>query len=173
MKFIGQLLGGHLQRYPRLQLADIYKLLHQAALGADHAVDSAQSAHARLQAEMAALGSGPEEPLLDRISPDGRLARVHLRPYLAARHDPAALADAFVRSTQVCPPAPDKLVKFCGCLGDLADAGGIPYTRAEVTEYFDAIAAQGYPAVRHSPAYREAYRPAYRVVAIELLPNLQ
>ena len=173
MKFIGQLLGGHLQRYPRMQLADIYKLLHQAALGAGHAVDSAQDAHARLQAELAALGSGPVEPLADRISPDGRLARVHLRPYLAARTHPAALADAFVRRAHVCPPAPDKLAKFCGCLGDLADAGGIPFTRAEVTEYFDAIAAQGYPAVRHSQAFREAYRPAYRVVAIELLPALQ
>ena len=38
MKFIGQLLGQHRQRYPRMALADIYKLLHQAALGPGHAV---------------------------------------------------------------------------------------------------------------------------------------
>ena len=172
MKFIGQLLRSHLQRYPRMQLADIYKLLHQAALGAGHAANSAQDAHARLHAELATLGGGPDEPLLDRIAPDGRLARVHLRPYLAAGQDPAALAEAFARSAQACPPAGDKLSRFCGCLGDLADASGIPFTRAQVAEYFDALAAQGYPAVRHSQSFRDAYRPAYRVVAIELLPAL-
>jgi hypothetical protein len=173
MKFVGQLLGTHLQRYPRMQLADLYKLLHQAALGAGHAVDSAEQARAGLEAEIATLGAGPDEPLVDRISPDGRLARVHLRPYLAARHDPSLLADAFARSPQAYPPAHDKLARFCGCLGDLADAGGIPFARAEVAAYFEGIAARGYPAVRHSQAFREAYRPAYRVVAIELLPALQ
>jgi len=173
MKFVGQLLGGHLQRYPRMQLGDVYKLLHQAALGAGHAVSSAADARNRLQAEAADLGSGPDEPLVDAISPDGRLARVHLRAYVAAGHELARLADAFARTPELCPPAPDKLVKFCSCLGDLADAHGIPFSRAQVLEYFDAIAAQGYPVVRHSQPYRDAYRPAYRVVAIELLPELR
>jgi len=170
MKFIGQLLGGHLQRYPHMQLTDVYKLLHQAALGAGHAVSSAADARSRLQAEAADLGSGPDEPLVDVISPDGRLARVHLRPYIGAGHDLLRLAEAFARTPEVYPPAPDKLVKFCACLGDLADASGIPFSRAQVVEYFDAIAAQSYPVVRHSETFRDAYRPAYRVVAIELLP---
>ena len=173
MKFIGQLLGAHLQRYPGMQLADVYKLLHQAALGAGHAVSNAADARSRLQAEVAGLASGPDEPLVDVISPDGRLARVHLRPYIAADHDLARLADAFARTPEVCPPAPDKLVKFCACLGDLADASGIPFSRTQVAEYFDAIAAQSYPVVRHSQPFRDAYRPAYRVVAIELLAPLQ
>jgi hypothetical protein len=156
-----------------MQLADLYKLLHQAALGAGHAVTSALEASSRLQAEAASLGSGPDDPSIEAISPDGRLARVHLRPYLAAGHDLARLAEAFARTPEVVAPAPDKLAKFCGCLGDLADASGIPFSRAEVADYFNAIAAQGYPAVRHSQPYRDAYQPAYRVVAIELLPQLQ
>ncbi|HXV06424.1 MAG TPA: hypothetical protein VD791_00200, partial [Burkholderiales bacterium] len=68
--------------------------------------------------------------------------------------------------------SPEKLAKFCGCLGDLADAHGIPFGREQVSGYFDAIAAQGYPVVRHSDAYRAAYRPAYRVVLRELLSDV-
>jgi hypothetical protein len=170
MKFIGQLLGQHLQRYPRVELADIYKLLHQAAMGAGHAVRDPDTARAMLRSEAQSLGEGPPDPIADPISPDGKLARIHLRPYVAAARDLDALADAFVDTARRFPASPEKLAKFCGCLGDLADAQGIPFSRAHVSEYFDAIAAQGYPVVRHSDAYRSAYRPAYRVVLLELLP---
>ncbi len=172
MKFVGQLLGQHLQRYPRMELPDIYKLLHQSALGPGHAVDDPDAARARLQAEAASVGAGPDDPIADPISPDGRLARIHLRPYLDAGHILDLLADAFIRTAQTYPGAADKLVKFCGCLGDLAGAGSIPFPQDEVERYFQSIADQGYPAVHHSDNYREAYRPAYRVVALDLLPAL-
>jgi hypothetical protein len=172
MKFIGQLLGQHLRRYPRMELADIYKLLHQAAMGAGHAVGDPGAARALLHSEAQSLGEGPPDPIVDPISPDGKLARVHLRPYVAAGRDLDALADAFVQTAQRFSASPERLAKFCGCLGDLADAQGIPLSRAQVNEYFDTIVAQAYPVVRHSEAYRAAYRPAYRVVLLELLPAL-
>ena len=173
MKFIGQLLGQHRQRYPRAALADIYKLLHQAALGPGHAVTDAASAHATLTSEAASLGAGPADPLVDPISPDGRLARIHLRAYVAAGHDLDKLAEAFVQTAATYTGSRDKLAKFCACLGDLADAGGIPFSRAQVDTYFDSIVAQGYPVVHHSEDYRTAYRPAYRVVDIQLLESVQ
>lgn len=173
MKFIGQLLGQHRQRYPRMALADVYKLLHQAALGPGHAVKNEAAARAALLAEVAALGEGPADPLVDPISPDGRLARVHLRAYVAAGRELDALADAFLETAATYTGSAEKLVKFCACLGDLADAGGIAFPRAEVSAYFDPVIAQGYPVVRHSEDYRAAYRPAYRVVAIELLKDAQ
>jgi len=172
MKFIGQLLGQHLQRYPRMELADVYKLLHQAAMGAGHAVRDPDAARALLRSEAHDLGDGPAEPIADPISPDGKLARIHLRPYVAAGRDLDAVADAFVQTAQRFGASPEKLAKFCGCLGDLADAHGIPFDREQVSGYFDPIAAQGYPVVRHSDAYRAAYRPAYRVVLLELLSDV-
>ena len=172
MKFVGQLLGQHLQRYPQLELADIYKLLHQAALGPGHAVSDPVAARARLEAEVASLGDGPEDPIADPISPDGKLARIHLRPYLEAGYAADTLADAFIHTAQTYAGTPDKLARFCDCLGDLAAAGGIPFARDEVERYFASIAAQGYPVVHHSLGYRDKYRPAYRVVALESLPAL-
>lgn len=173
MKFVGQLLGHHLKRYPLMQLDDIYKLLHQAALGSAHSIDDPVAVRRRLEREAAALGPGPEEPIADVISPDGKLARVHLRPYLDAGHDLGALADAFVQTAKIYPGSRDKLAKFCGCLGDLAAAGGIPFSGDRVVEHFAAIARSGYPVLRHSQAYRDAYRPAYRVVALDCLPAVE
>ena len=172
MKFIGQLLDQHIQRYPRMELVDVYKLLHQAAMGPGHAIDDPASARDKLDAELAQLGEGPDDPIADPISPDGKLARIHLRPYLAAGHSVSVLANAFVQAGHSHPPAPEKLEKFCACLGDLAAAGGMPFLRDEVESYVQAIAARGYPVVHHSSTYRAAYHPAYRVVALDLLPAL-
>ena len=172
MKFVGQLLGQHLKRYPRMELSDIYKLLHQAALGPGHAAKDRETALAMLEGEAVNLGEGPADPVADPISPDGQLARVHLRAYLAAGHDLARLADAFVQTAQGYEGSRDKLKKYCGCLGDLSDSGGIPFSKERILDYFSEVATGGYPAVHHSKAYRDAYRPAYRVVSLEFLPLL-
>ena len=171
MKFVSQLLSSHLARYPAMQLDDVYKLLHQAALGPGHAVDNPAAARKRLDEEMAALGEAPAELLQDVISPDGRLGRIHLRPYLASGGNPDTLHRAFVETANSYPASPDKLAKFCGCLGDLAAAGGIPFAREDVLAYFENIARDGYPAIHHSEAFRSAYRPAYRVIAVDLLQS--
>lgn len=169
MKFVSQLLSSHLERYPAMQLDDIYKLLHQAALGPGHAVKDAAAARAWLEKEAAELGAGPVEPEKDLISPDGRLARVHLRSWLAAGKSLDDLNFAFVGTANSYPPSRDRLEKFCGCLGDLAGTGGIPFARQEVVAYFDRIAQASYPVVHHSKAYSDAYKPAYRVVDVTLL----
>lgn len=171
MKFVAQLIGNHLSRYPAMALPDVYKLLHQAALGPAHAV-AGDAVAASLAQEMAALGDGPEEPLADVISPDGRLARIHLRPYRRAGLDAGALARAFAETAAAYPGSVEKLEKFCGCLGDLAQAGGLPFGRAEAESYVRDLREAGWPAVRHSAAYRDACSPAYRVVDLERLPGL-
>jgi hypothetical protein len=170
MKFIATLLGQHLARYPLMTMPDIYKLLHQAAMGSGHAVTDLKAARQWLSNEANSLTPGTAaDPLLDPISPDGKLARVHLRPYLATRMALEDLAQAFVQTAQAYPPAPDRLLRFCSCLGDLADARKLPFTRLAVEAYVAQIAAENYPAVHHSRQYADAYRPAYRVVATEFL----
>jgi hypothetical protein len=173
MKFVSQLLSSHLERYPAMQLDDIYKLLHQAALGPGHAVNDATASRAWLEKEAADLGPGPLEPERDVISPDGRLARVHLRSWLAAGKSLDDLNRAFVETADNYSPSRERLEKFCGCMGDLAAAGGIPFAQTEVVKYFDRIAQAGYPVVHHSKTYRDAYKPAYRVVDVALLQRRQ
>ena len=172
MKFISHLLGAQLARHPDMQPADVYKLLHLAALGPAHAITQGD-AETSLLAEIATLPAEPQaDPLFEVISPDGRLARVHLRPYLAAGHDPAALARAFAATAAGYEGSVERLAKSCGCLGDLADAGGLPFPRADVEAFMNARRDENWPAVRHSETYRAAHAPAYRVVDLQHLPAL-
>ena len=93
-----RLLRRHLARYPEMQLPDFYKLVHQASMGSEHAVTDERRARSCLEQELARIGEGPEEPMLDPIRPDGAVLRVHLRPYLASGADPDRLLEAFVRT---------------------------------------------------------------------------
>jgi hypothetical protein len=85
---IEDVLHAHIARYPAMQIQDIYKLVHQAAMGSEHAISSARGPRMWLERELAEMGSGPEETLIDPISGDGQIVRVHLRPFLARGGDP-------------------------------------------------------------------------------------
>lgn len=158
----------HMRRYPGWEADDLYKLSMQAALGAEHAVRDPQTARQRLLREIERLGPGTDEPAVDPISPDGRLARVHLRPFLAAGGDPESLLEAFLATARAHRAAPGRLRRLWSYL--LAAAPDPPpFERAALTECLARYATAGYPAVHHSPAYSARYRPAYRVVDVRRL----
>ena len=72
---------------------------------------------------------------------------------------------ALIEPAQNYPPSTEQFGRFCGCLGDLAVQGRIPFTKDEVVSHRDECATAGYPPVHHSDAYRTACRPDHRVVA--------
>lgn len=152
-----------------MQVMDLYKLLHQATLGSEHAVHDEQAARDWLERELAEMGDGPDEPLLDPISPDGQIVRVHLRPYLRAGREPEALLHAFVRTANEFRGSKGKLKQYGASTARMATKGWLPFARREVEVFFTEIEKQGFPAVQHSKTYKRAYRPAYRVVAREYL----
>lgn len=164
------LVAAHLRRYPALDLADALKLLQQATLGSEHAVSDATAAAAWLEREWAALGEGPGEPLVDTLGEGGAYARVHLRPWREAGGSPAALLAAFVRTAREAPGDTAALECALAGLELLAGRGAAPWPADSVRARRAAWAAQGYPAMHHSDGYRARYRPAYRVVAVRLLP---
>lgn len=168
MQFLGGLLQEHLRRYPLMALVDAYKLLHQAALGPAHLV-AAGPALEWLAAEAAALEPGPADPLVDPVSPDGDLCRVHLRAWVAADLPLPPLAAALVQTAAGTVPDPKRMARFCDCLAGLCQEG-LPLQGAEqAAAWLQDRAAAGFPAAHHGDAYRRAYRPAYRVVSLARL----
>lgn len=196
------LIEDHLRRYPGLEVADLYKLLHQATEGSEHAVRDRASAAAWLDREIRTLGPGPEsaEPMIDTLGRGGRYARIHLRPFLAAGGDPARLLEAFLATagdgaarhgtldpTPISAERPHadstlsdaasnsshaELRIALGALALAAASGRLPWPREDVAAFIDDRIAEGFPAVHHSETYRQIYRPAYRVVAARYTPAL-
>jgi hypothetical protein len=165
------ILARHLVRYPVMRLEDVYKLIHQASLGSQHLGLDIDQAGAWLTNELADLREGPAEPILDPISPDGRILRVHLRPYVAECHDPASLLLAFVRTANEWEGSIDLLRACWRCVEQTAKDGHLRCDLSAAREFGARMAILNYPAIHHSEAYKAAYRPAYRVVSREFLPG--
>jgi hypothetical protein len=164
-----QLLTTHFIRYPHLQITDLYKLLHQAALGSEHAVHDQQAARDWLEREMDGMGTGPGDPLFDPLSPDGQILRVHLRPYLKTGQDPLKLLQAFLQTANGWRGSFETLKSYGAAAVQLAQARKGPFRPETVMTYFSQMEKMEFPAAHHSKKYTRHYHPAYRVVARQFL----
>ena len=164
------IIADHHERYPLMTLDDLYKLIHQAAMGSEHAVSDTMSARAWLTREIQQLAEGRDERLLDPLTPDSGIVRVHLRPFLKANGNPEALLDAFIRTANLYSGSSEELVRIWSVATRMAEDGSLPFDPSSMKEYVAEKKSKGFPAVHHSDAYAFAYRPAYRVVALPYLP---
>jgi len=165
VKNLCPILLDHFRRYPEMQVTDLYKLLHQAALGSEHAVRDERTARDWLEREMKEMGEGPDEPLLDPISPDGKIVRIHLRPYLKMGKDPETLLRAFIHTANEWHGSLENLMEYGTVAWQLSEAEQWRISPKEIKLFFAGIESQGFPAARHSEIYGRLYRPAYRVIA--------
>jgi hypothetical protein len=135
-------------------------------MGSEHAVSDEQGVRARLESELTTMGAGPQEPLVDPISPSGEIVRVHLRPYLGARHDPEQLLEAFLRTAYEVRGSTERLRRDWQAAERMVLAGQLPFAPDEdMSRFMQCKERQGFPAMHHSRIYERSYRPAYRVVA--------
>jgi hypothetical protein len=159
-----RILANQVRRYPRLEVRDLYKLAHQAALGSEHALTDGTGVRRWLERELVEMGLGPAEPLIDPISADGGNVRLHLRPFVAQGGDPALLLDAFVHTAQDFHGSFETLRRYLRYAVKIDLGGDLPFTVDEMVHFFAHMEALGFPAVHHSEQFERAYRPAYRVV---------
>ncbi|MEO6068452.1 MAG: hypothetical protein ABIQ41_10800 [Gemmatimonadales bacterium] len=157
-------------RHPHLEPRDLYKLLNQAAMGSEHAVEDTISVRLWMNRELETMGEGPAEPLVDTIAPGGRVVLVHLRPWIAAGRSTDSLLAAFVRTATVIRPDTLLLGRYLATADTLVRAGGLPFGAAAWRDMVQGLRRAGYPAVHHSDGFMRTYRPAYRVIAGTLLP---
>jgi hypothetical protein len=161
-----------IRRYPRLEIQDLYKLILQAARGSEHVVSDLTAARRWLAHELLDLADGPEEPIVDPISPDGSVVRLNLRPYLAARGDLTGLLEAFVRTAREYRGTDVTLYRYWRFAEHMATAGLLPFACEALRKFFIGMQADGFPAVHHSDTYAKTYHPAYRVVVHRFLAGI-
>jgi len=162
-------LAQELRLHPDAAADDAYKFLHQGVFGPGHAIADRQSAARALETEVAGLPpASVADPLCQPLGGPTPMARIHLRPFLAAGGDIAALLDVFVASAAVAAgTAADMDAALEAAVASLAK-GGEWGLAGELEGMAKGLAAGAYPAVSHSERYRKSYQPAYRVVALEL-----
>ena len=159
-------LQSHLSRYPDMQIQDFYKLLFQAYMGSEHAVADRESVRNWLAREIKEMGEGSLEPLVDPISADCEIVRIHLQPFVAGGHDPDMLVEVFIRTANEHHGKARLLEQYWQAA--VATAG---FPAAQMEKFIRSMKEQNYPAVHHSTEYKKLYCPAYRVVALAFCPG--
>jgi hypothetical protein len=148
-----RILTTQLRRYPQLGVQDLYKLIFQASRGSEHAVSTSETAYRWLSHEVLTLADGPEEPIVDPISPDGRIVRINLRPYMSTQQDLAGLLEAFVRTAHAYHGTEATFRRYWRIAEEMAAEGLLPYTAEALRSFFAEMQPQGFPAVHHSDRY--------------------
>jgi hypothetical protein len=160
-----EILLAHERRYPLWQVQDLYKLAHQAALGSEHAVLSPEFAKRALEVEIQCTSAGNDEPLVDPLSGDGEIVRIHLRPFLNAGLLVPKLLDAFLLTAANFIGSIEMLQLYLTQAKKLASEKQIAMDVTDLAKFEVTMRGKGFPAVHHSELFKKNYQPAYRVVA--------
>ena len=139
----------HQARYPLARPQDLFKFLHQSVFGPGHLVRDDVGGLEHLLHEAADCATSQDlEPL------DGPFVRAHLG-LLQEGLAPKTLWRCFVLSAAMPAGTAADLEEKLAVLSNLSP---------EFSAAADQWRAQGFPALRHSEAFRSAYAPAYRVL---------
>lgn len=156
-----------MKQYPLSEPRDAVKLVYQNEFGGGHLITDRAACRARLLAEYEATPQNTSLPLTESIG--NGLVRVNLAAMNSAGYTPERLFDDFAASAESHRGTLPAFWEKLHFLTSRFEEVGFPFSRAEWEDYLAVYRAAGYPAVSHSDAYRNAYHPAYRVVALERL----
>ena len=163
-----QSLAFDLAEHPEAEVADLYKFLHQAIYGPGHAIPDPDAAARWLESELEDLGP-PRlgEPSCEVLGGSPILVRVNLRPFATSGGDAGELLDAFVATAGEIHGQPGQMGEAIEIVVRWLRSDGEKKLAEGLERLGGKFAPEGYPAIHHSEAYIEAYRPAYRVVTSE------
>jgi hypothetical protein len=168
---LAAILDQHCVRYPMFDAADVYKLVHQGVFGPGHIVASPEAARRTIEDEVRRQKSegGMRSETVDaveEIDPEGRFVRVNLRPLRGKPDLAGRLAVVLVESAASAAGEPAGMESRLRLATEWCRRA-LPGRAASLEELAHMAAQQGWPPVHHSDAYRQAYRPAYRVVRLD------
>lgn len=160
MKELECILKEHAARYRKMEPADAVKLVYQNEFGGGHMIRDEGSCLEYLKREYASV---EKDPSAERCTHIGNgILRVNLAALEPGEVE--ALGQAFLESAAACRGDKSRFLEKLKLLRKLAGEGVFPFGAEALEAYLEAYAAAGYPPVSHSQKYRDAYRPAYRII---------
>lgn len=160
-----RLLLAHCESYPELRAEDVFKFLYQSAFGCEHLVTNEAAALEYVKKEYATLPAGGEMRV-EKL--DGGYSRVHLSS-IGCGLSPETLARLFCLSARKEADGKAELERKLTVAGEMVRSGELPISAEDYAKKLSRWREAGYPAIRHSQAFRETYAPAYRVIADEFV----
>lgn len=179
MSMTEALLHKRLAETPEMEPCDGVKLLYQSQFGCGHLLPPDGQLAERIRAERDETPESADLPPFTFIG--NGLCRMNLAAPAVRALPPERLARMMTLTAEDVPPMTEDDERLPGFERELAllrkaaQEGLAPFSAAALDSYLAEYRAAGYPPVSHSPRYRTAYRPAYRVISGDfavLLPLL-
>jgi hypothetical protein len=153
-----------------LQAQDVYKLLYQAHFGVGHILTDTAAVTSHLLVELGSLDTTiVEESLVERISTSGKMVRINLRPFKQDEFAPDLLVQLMFRSADAANVDTLQFYREWNEFGSLVRFGILEIPVKEVEQWNRQVIAGKLEPVHHSEKYRQANKPAYRVVRREFI----
>ena len=160
MEELRAILIAHAKRYPLMQPTDAVKLIYQNEFGGGHLMRDDQACVNYLRREFVSVAKDPTVPLYEDIG--NGIVRVNLAA--VKPEDLEQLGKDFIRSAAEHTGTMDSFLRKLDVLRKLTVEGIFSFDSQELENYLFKYRNQSYPVVSHSEAYREEYRPAYRII---------
>lgn len=163
MEELEKILAEHAKRYPQMQPTDAVKLIYQNVFGGGHLIKDEEACLQYLRREYASVAKDPSVPVQEDIG--NGIVRV----YLAAVREGELeqLGKAFLLSAAEHKGSMAEFLQKLSVLKKLTAKGFFCFDTHTLNAYLAEYEKAGCPAVSHSQAYRDAYRPDYRIVLRE------
>lgn len=143
-----------------MQPRDAVKLIYQNEFGGGHLIRDEEACLNYLRREYATLEKDPTAPLYEDIG--NGIIRVNLAAL--REEDLEQLGKAFIDSAAKHKGTLDSFLNKLEVLQTLTSEGVFAFDLDALNAYLSEYKAAGYLAVYHSPEYRQAYKPAYRII---------
>ena len=156
-----------METYPKSRLLDIYKSCFQDYMGAEHLVSDRQRVKAYLDEELQSTNiDNLMSWLYEPCGVDGRYVRVSIRAIKEGLIKEDMLLDAFIRSanTSERPSVDSWRDRWHVIIGTIEQMQLLRPNYDKDKQFIESILSAGKYAISHSPEYREAYHPHYRIV---------
>lgn len=160
MEELKAILITHAKRYPLMQPRDAVKLIYQNEFGGGHLIRDEQACLNYLRQEYASAEKDPTAALYEDIG--NGIVRVNLAA--VKPEDLEKLGRDFICSAAEHKGTLDSFLNKLEVLQTLTTEGVFAFDLDALNTYLSEYEAAGYPAVSHSPEYRQAYKPAYRII---------
>ena len=156
-----------MQAYPKSRLLDIYKSCFQDYMGAEHLVSDGQRVKAYLDEELNTTSLDDLMPwYYEPCGIDSSYYRVSIRAIKESLVSEDLLLNAFIRSanTEKRPSVESWSKRWHKIIGTIDQMKLDLPNYQEDKQFIDSVLSVGKYAISHSPNYREAYHPHYRIV---------
>lgn len=153
----GKIVAEHTARYPRMTPQDCGKLAYQNAFGPEHLMADEGAVCARLLEEWNTVPVGTSQREPEDIG--GGLCRFYLYDSPEKELEAQVLVKLFCLTAKTHQGSLSAMEENLEILEGLSVPG--------MKEWLESYRAEGYPPVRHSGEYRQAYAPRYRLLKWE------